>query len=152
MDIGSAEGLIDYEFARNGASIIHGFERDIKRVKFSKLLFQEVPVKSKFHVADLSVSYKKFDKQFKTTLLGNYDIVLYLGIYHHLIKQTSVKNVQDFIKYLLDKTNTFFVVRTNMISSFENIIIEEGFQIYCEAPLIDIVGQLKIYKRIKNKQ
>lgn len=147
LDIGSAEGLIDYEFARNGCSLIHGFERDPKRVQFSKLLFQEVPIESQFRKADLSINFKQFDKKFNDILLDKYDITLYLGVHHHLVKQSSVEDVNRFVKYLLSKTKTFFAVRTNMIPSFENIILEENFVVHYEAPQVEIAGQLKVYKR-----
>ncbi|EDP71454.1 hypothetical protein FBALC1_03182 [Flavobacteriales bacterium ALC-1] len=147
LDIGAAEGLIDYEFAKNGCSLIHGFERDPKRVNFAKLLFQEVPIESQFRKADLSIKFEKFNNKFKDILLDNYDITLYLGVYHHLIKQSKEEDVHEFIKCLLRKTKTYFVVRTNMIESIENIILEENFVVHYVAPPVKVVGQLKVYKR-----
>ena len=148
LDVGCAEGLICYEFAKHGAVLIHGFEIDRRRVEFANLLFQEVPVKSEFRVANIATNFDKFEKQFSNSLLNQYDITLYLGVYHHLIRQTSPENVHEFISALLSRTATYFAVRTNMIDQFESIILSKGFEVFSEKAKTDTVGQLKIYKRV----
>jgi len=148
LDFGSAEGLIAYEFSRSGVDLIHGFEIDKMRVKFSKRLFQEVPIESNFVSCNLAIDSKTFQNQHKNILLEKYDIVLYLGVYHHLLYQTDIENVHDMLKYLLKSCNTFFAVRTNRINEFEDIILKEGFETHYEAPIQKDVGLLKIYKRI----
>ncbi|HAV77201.1 MAG TPA: hypothetical protein DCX53_07595 [Anaerolineae bacterium] len=148
LDVGCAEGLISYEFAKNGAKLIHGFEIDRRRVEFAKLLFQEVPIEHNFVAANIAVDFNKFQKQHSHFLLDKYDIVLYLGVYHHLIKQNSVEVVQGFISAMLSRTINYFAVRTNKLLEFEYLILSNGFELVFEKPAAATVGQLKIYKRI----
>jgi 2-polyprenyl-3-methyl-5-hydroxy-6-metoxy-1,4-benzoquinol methylase len=147
LDLGFAEGLISYELAKNGAEIVHGFEIDQRRVEFANTLFQEVPVQFEFRDANMAVDFRDFEITFSNILLPRYDIVLYLGVYHHLIKQTTVKSVHEFIEALLEKTGRYFAVRTNKINEFEHIILERGFDSVFEKQATATVGQIKIFKR-----
>ncbi|MFC1792142.1 hypothetical protein ACFL3Q_00990 [Planctomycetota bacterium] len=116
-------------------------------VKFSQQLFRKVPVESCFIQADLAVDAATAHKKYGTFLLEEYDIILFLGIYHHLKAQMTEHDLQDLLNYLLTKTKTWFVVRTNMLPDFEHVILSNSFELAHEASTCDSVGLLKIYKR-----
>ena len=146
LDIGSCEGLISYEFARNGASLIHGFDLDPSRIEFSNQLFRNVPVESKFIQADLAVDVESFEKKYGHIVLNQYDVVLYLGVYHHLKRQMPIRRLHDFLRYLLSKTRKWFVVRTELIPEVESIILSHNFGMVCSVPRKKDIGLLRIYE------
>lgn len=82
VDFGAAEGLVGREFLKAGACSLHGFELDASRVAGARKLCSEWGG-AKFRVADLS-DWDRFFAAQGDLLQKNYDIVLYLGIHHHL--------------------------------------------------------------------
>jgi len=148
LDIGSNEGLISYEFAKAGARTLHGFERDRDRVLFARRLFRDVPAQSHFDTANMAVSGSDFAKAHGDVLLPKYDIVLFLGVYHHLIGQTPRENVDDLVVSLLDRAETWFAVRTNMLDDFESVITNHNFERTHETPSNGTVGLLRLYRRV----
>ncbi len=148
LDIGSNEGLISYEFARNGARLIHGFERDGQMVSFAERLFRDVPIESRFIAANLAISGDEFEKQYQAVLLQQYDVVLFLGVYHHLKKQMPIEHLHNLVEVLLDKTKRWFVVRTKAIAEFESIILSRNFKLVHSSPSIKGKGGLlHIYQK-----
>ena len=117
LDVGASDGLVAYEFARYGASHLDLIEKDEDRVAFSKRLFRDVPTKTT-HVSLDILNIKLLKKE----LLDGYDIVLFLGVYHHLVQQTEKEKVCDLISLLIDKTKKYFVVRTPKIDEVADII------------------------------
>ncbi len=149
LDIGSNEGLVSYEFARNGARLIHGFERDERMVGFAQRLFRDVPIEGRFVAADLAISGKEFAEKYGQLLLAQYDVVLFLGVYHHLRRQGPMENLHSLIEVLLDKAKHWFVVRTNRIPEFEPIILSRGFKLAHSSPGIrGKGGLLNTYQRM----
>lgn len=147
LDIGSNEGLISYEFAKRGSKLIHGFEKEKDMVKFTKRLFRDIPIENKFVGADLAVSGEEFDRKYQDILLKEYDIVLFLGVYHHLKYQMSEKDLHGLVELLLAKTKKWFVVRTNMLPEFESIVLDKNFQLVSSTPAKGSVGLLHIYEK-----
>lgn len=82
VDFGAAEGLVGREFLKAGASSLHGFELDASRVAGARRLCSEWSGAA-FRVADLS-DWDGFHAAHRDLLRESYDIVLYLGIHHHL--------------------------------------------------------------------
>ena len=82
IDFGAAEGLVGRELLMRGASLLHGFELDPSRVAGARKLCATFPG-AQFRVADLS-SWDSFHAAQRDLLEDRYDIVLYLGIHHHL--------------------------------------------------------------------
>lgn len=148
LDIASCEGLISYEFARRGARLAHGFERDRDRVNFSRRLFRDIPIESRFEKADLAVSGKVFANTFSGILLARYDIVLFLGAYHHLLRQMPQNELDQLVVELLNRTEHYFVVRTSKYPMFESLILSHGFELV-HSPVFEDAGcgPLRIYER-----
>ncbi len=148
LDIACCEGLISYEFARRGARLAHGFERDVDRVNFSRRLFRDVPIENRFEKANLAVSGNEFANTFSDILLARYDIVLFLGAYHHLLKQMPQDDLDDLVVELLNRTERYFAVRTSKYPIFETLILSHGFALV-HSPVFEDAGcgPLRIYER-----
>ncbi len=145
LDLGACDGLVSYELARNGANIIHGFERDIDDVFFARRLFRDVPIETIFNEANFAVPPEVFFNRHK--LNKKYDIVLFLGVYHHLKKDMDILELELLLKRLLEMTKTWFAIRTDLITECESIILSNNFKVAYDAPKIKEVGKLKIFKR-----
>ena len=51
LDLGMSEGHIGYEFARHGASAVHGLEQHRDKVRFAERLFRDVAIDTRFQSA-----------------------------------------------------------------------------------------------------
>jgi SAM-dependent methyltransferase len=147
LDVGCAQGLVSYEFAKYGASLIHGVDINESFLDFAEMLFSEVPIESKFVRCDLAIGSKSFIQ--KVEPLNKYDIVLYLGIYHHLMKQTSKDIVLDLLGFLLNICEDFFIVRTDLVGEIHQFIYDHGFELYSYDNWNENVGELRIYHGCK---
>lgn len=148
LDIGSNDGLVSYEFARKRARLVHGFERDGDRVNFSTRLFRDVPVENLFVEANLAISGDEFVNTHQSTLLPEYDIVLFLGVYHHLRKQAEAKHVLSLVEVLLGRAGEWFVDRGRLIHEYESVIRAKGFErVHSLPPIKGKVGPLNIFRR-----
>jgi SAM-dependent methyltransferase len=82
LDLGTAEGLIAYRFLQRGAALVHGFDIVSDRVSAARRICGEFQNAS-FWRADLS-DWCGFRAEHAEHLLVQYDVVLYLGLHHHL--------------------------------------------------------------------
>ena len=147
LDIGSNNGLILYEFAKRGAKEVTGIEIDKRLVKFSNNLFQYVEMPHKFITWDLLVHPPPISKT---------DIVLFLGMFHHLCRQTeytknaiSEERILEYVKFYLKNTGTYFVLSPSTNPQLNEVILKAGFiKVYSIKRKIE--GTLVVYKR-KNK-
>ena len=150
LDVGSNEGLISYEFARHGARLVHGFERDRDRVQFSLRLFRDVAIDSHFEVANLAVTGHDFAKGARgQVLLPSYDIVLYLGMYHHLHKQAGKEVADDLVRFLVERAGSWFGTRSPEVELYEPLILEGGFELVgrTEGRSEEEAGPARVYRR-----
>ena len=143
LDIGSNDGRIAYEFARRGARLIHGFELNADLVDFSNRLFTNYSDKTgaSFKAVNLADATR-----INWTLEEGYDIVLYLGMYHHLVKQGDAI---PLIEWLLQKANQYFAIRSPRIREVRSLIVDAGFDLWDGhdgVPGSD-VGPLEIFHR-----
>ncbi len=148
LDIGSCDGLVAYEFARAGAAVVHGFELDPSDVRFARRLFRDVPGESRFVVADLAGSGAAFERRYGRGLLPDYDTVLFLGVYHHLVRQSSRSAIAELLSFLLRRTRRRLAIRTKLIDDIEPVVVAAGFVASGpEYPAFGDLGPLRIYER-----
>jgi glycosyltransferase involved in cell wall biosynthesis len=107
LDLGAAEGWIARSMLEAGARIVHGFELDESRVRTAAALCADYPG-AQFRQADLS-DWKSLRTRHSDVLLDSYDIVLYLGIHHHLAPQARCKTLAAAASL----ANAFFAIRTS---------------------------------------
>jgi 2-polyprenyl-3-methyl-5-hydroxy-6-metoxy-1,4-benzoquinol methylase len=147
LDIGCNEGLIAYEFARHGARLVHGLERDGQRVRFARRLFRDVPIESRFERANVALSGAAFDERYDW-LLPSYDIVLFLGVYHHLARQMPQAELQTLVERLAQKATLWFADRGSRLHEYEAIVLAGGLRRVHESPAIKgHGGLLHVYER-----
>jgi glycosyltransferase involved in cell wall biosynthesis len=81
-DLGAGDGAIARQFLDRGAATYHGFELDAGRVELASRLCADF-AGARFRQADLS-NWSLFEAKYAPDMQQSYDIVLYLGLHHHL--------------------------------------------------------------------
>ena len=147
LDLGSAEGGIALAMLQRGASLVHGFELDSYRVSVANGIC--AAYSAEFRTANLN-EWNQFTEQHRDLLLDKYDIVLYLGIHHHLKNDYRT----EILLHALDKAKTYFAIRTpaNIFETerLDNIIINIGFlndDSTLKNTFNTTLGECRIYKR-----
>ena len=149
VDLGTGEGVIALEFLKNGAACVHGFDIDPLRLEEARRICSDYP-NSLFRPADLSC-YQKFRSENYDLLKDRYDIVLYLGLQHHLPKQTRIETLIEASRLARD----FFLVRTTEKTYAEDDIHkrlhDERFSLHhaVENQKDDFLGPVCIFERMR---
>jgi 2-polyprenyl-3-methyl-5-hydroxy-6-metoxy-1,4-benzoquinol methylase len=147
LDIGANHGLISFEFARHGASVVHGCDIHKKGVDTAREIFAEVQTPSRFEVVDLTAGPAVLETAFAPDYRSRYDIILFLGVYHLLKQQTSNRVVEELVHHLVDRTQRFFVTRTRMRDELRTILADTGLQNVHFSALSYVVSPLEIWAR-----
>ncbi|MEX0924383.1 MAG: class I SAM-dependent methyltransferase [Candidatus Paceibacterota bacterium] len=142
LDLGCAEGLISYEFFKKGIRLIHGFDIQDISITLANELFEKEKdnLSFEFRQADIN-DWGKFEHENADLLLPSYDIVLFLGVFHHLNEQDAKNTLQNIIK----RTKTYLAIRTNDL--LPRAMIDSEFD---QIPVMNQdtnTGQLSIFKR-----
>jgi hypothetical protein len=106
LDLGSAEGLIARRLLERGAVRVDGFEREAGRVRLAAGICSELKG-ARFWEADVS-DWPSLETAHKSHLLDRYDIVLYLGLHHHLAAARRMTSLAGAVERTLD----WFAIRT----------------------------------------
>lgn len=106
IDFGGAEGTIAHAFLSHGAGLMRSLELEQGRVEFSKRLCAAWP-QAEFRQADLS-DWDGLLARHGDWLAERYDIVLYLGIHHHLPAGMRMR----LLGRVLDLAERYLAVRT----------------------------------------
>jgi 2-polyprenyl-3-methyl-5-hydroxy-6-metoxy-1,4-benzoquinol methylase len=106
LDLGCNRGLVGFEMANNGASIVHGCDIDEGCISVARGVFADLrAVESRFDVVDLTKEMP-FPKE-------RYDIVLMIATYHKIKRVMPAENLSALVKNLASRTDKFFVWRGN---------------------------------------
>jgi 2-polyprenyl-3-methyl-5-hydroxy-6-metoxy-1,4-benzoquinol methylase len=106
LDVGCNRGHVGWDFAMNGARIVHGCDIDQASMQCARMWFSEHPhVDSKFEVVDLSGGPDAVTMKFGAV---RYDIVLLIGVQHKLKRVMAPDKLSDLIKHLGDRALTYF--------------------------------------------
>lgn len=147
LDLGAAEGLISREFLKHGASLVHGFEIDEGRVSFARQLCAPFG-NATFRIANLA-NWDSFIRSQAEGLQDSYDIVLYLGIQHHL----PLESRQFTLMGALRLAGNCFAFRAPASCYQSDQIVRTvtaaGFSVTqtVEARAVEDLGMLTIFKR-----
>jgi len=153
LDLGAAEGVISFYFARNGVKLVHGFEFVAERVQAANQILSHVEgVDFAFRQADLS-EWKVLEQQYGDLLLEKYDIILFLGLYHHLPDAARDR----FLREALKRCRLWFAVRLPAALAREkalaHAVADAGFELVSEreADEEENIGWLGIFRRVADK-
>jgi hypothetical protein len=129
LDLGAAEGVVALELARRGSGPVHGLEKDAGRVDLARRLFRESGFPGfTFEVADLG----RPEELRSRGLPARHDVVLFLGLYHHLPEQTRRAVLLDS----LDRCGRYYAVRTpETLAEKDHIretVVTRGFRLVRE--------------------
>ena len=107
IDFGCAEGVTARRCLEAGARLVHGLEVDAGRVNTAAGLCADWPDAHFFIHADLD-EWNEIREPARQVLLPRYDIVLYLGIQHHL----AWPGRRDVLADAIDMAGRIFAIRT----------------------------------------
>ena len=147
LDLGCHRGMIGYEFARRGATVIHGFDLYAPGISAAKEIFADIPVESRFETADLALGRTAFLHQFGDMLLPRYEVVLLLSILQHLRRQMERRDVIDFLDFVLDRTAEYLVLRMPNHQRIEDHILDKGFELVYLNALQHTLSPVAVYRR-----
>lgn len=146
LDLGAAEGGIALDFLRHGAAAVHGFEREPSRVDAARALCSRYE-RAMFDVADLS-NWEAFCCD-TPHLQPSYEIVLYLGLHHHLPAPTRVATLLG----AQARATHFLAVRTPAAvfdaDGIGGILRARDWVVLSEEQEQSGTGRLIIYRRAK---
>lgn len=112
LDIGCNRGLVSFEFANNGAALLHGCDLYADGVRTAREIFADVlGSKSRFEVVDLTDGPAALKKAFGKDYKSAYDIVLFLAVYHKLKRQMSDEKLQKLVQHLGERAGRYFAWR-----------------------------------------
>lgn len=105
LDVGCNRGLVGFEFANNGARLVHGCDHYADGIRTAREIFVDLRnVESQFEVVDLAqgpACMKPFGN-------GLYDIVLLLGTYHKLARVMSADLLSELMQHLGRRAHKYF--------------------------------------------
>ena len=98
FDVGCNRGHVAWDFAMNGARLIHGCDIDGPSIHCARMWFSEHPhVESKFEVVDLEKGLEAVRAAFGHQV---YDIVLLIGVQHKLKRVMSSEALGALVTFL----------------------------------------------------
>ena len=104
LDVGCNRGMAGYEFAVNGAALVHGCDHYAKGIETAREIFADIRnVASRFEVVDLSAP-GAFAEVFGPE---RYDIVLLLAVFHKLKRVMVAQALDALIADLGDRTDRY---------------------------------------------
>jgi SAM-dependent methyltransferase len=143
LDLGCAEGITARACLDHGARAVHGFELEPSRVAAGRELNPE-PLA---HLLPASLTpWDAFLEQ--PTLRTAYDVVLYLGVHHHL----PTGERQRVLLGLLQRCRDQFAIRTPVrnweAEAIHDTIAGQGFELLDTVPpRLGTQGILRLYRR-----
>lgn len=118
LDIGCNRGLVGFEFANNGASLVHGCDNYAEGIDVARHLFIDLRnVASKFEVVDLTGGRDAMVAAFGEQ---TYDMVICLATYHKLRRIMPAAKLSDLMRHLGKRALKYFAWRGTSRDEKEN--------------------------------
>lgn len=116
LDVGCNRGLVGFEFAKNGATTVHGCDNYEIGIQTAREIFADLrSVKNKFEVVDLKFgppALRPFDQL--------YDITIMLATYHKLKRVMDAELLSQMVRLLGRNTRAYFGWRATSDKPDEN--------------------------------
>jgi SAM-dependent methyltransferase len=118
FDIGCNRGLVGFEFANNGARLVHGCDTFEQGIMTARELFADLrSVEAKFEVVDLTGGPAAVAAAFGD---AHYDIVVCLATMHKLKRVMTNDALVDLMQDFGRRTNKYFAWRATSEKPDEN--------------------------------
>lgn len=149
LDVGTNNGLIPFQFALRGASLIHGCDIDGPAIDAARVIFTDVAVPSRFEVLNLAEGPSALEAAFGKEYRTQYDVVLFLGVYNKLKDQTSTVAIAELVRHLADRTREYFVARSipEYLQEMAPMLAEAGLRRVHFSDLSPTVGPLEAWRK-----
>ena len=107
IDVGCNRGHVAYDFAMNGARLVHGCDIHAPSIQAARIWFSELPhIESQFEVVNLEGGANAMNEAFGD---HGYDIVLFLGTLHKLKRVMQPQPLTDLVRHLVKRAFHYFV-------------------------------------------
>ena len=155
LDIGCNRGLVGFEFANNGATLVHGCDFYEEGLTVARHLFQDLRnCESRFQNVDLTGGVEAIKAAF-----GHkpYDIVLVLATYHKLKRVMPADALSALMKHLGKRAQNYFAWRGTSFQAKENHeemtqldrdMDEAGLRRVHTSEISETLGLCAIWKRV----
>src|SRR6266576_6992567 len=133
LDVGCNRGLVGFEFANNGARLVHGCDLYEPGIATAREIFIDLRnVQARFEVVDLTRGPEALN------LFGGtpYDIVLLLATYHKLKRVMRADALSELMRKLGNLTITYFGWRS--MSNDRGESVKEMMQLDCDLGLVGL--------------
>lgn len=112
LDIAASRGMISYELALNGATVLHGVDEYEKGMEVANEVFADIrAVDAKFVKCDLRGGMTAVADALGEDFLRLYDIVIYMAIHHKLKRIMDERSLTDLVDGLAAACNGYFLFR-----------------------------------------
>jgi SAM-dependent methyltransferase len=139
LDIGCSAGLISYEFAKAGTKFITGIDYNNADIHTANQVMEQTGLKYNIYQANITTEYKN---------LNPADIVLYLGMHHHIKNQVGFTQANTIFKRITGLARQYLAVRTTEFYDIDRIAEYAGLDCIRAAPRQkNGIGKLKIYQK-----
>lgn len=119
MDVGCNRGLVGFEFANNGATVVHGCDNYAEGIATARQLFADLrAVDAQFECVDLTrgvAALKPFGSR-------DYDITLMLATFHKLKRLMPEAALGTLVSHFMCRTVKWFAWRGTSDKPSENEI------------------------------
>jgi SAM-dependent methyltransferase len=154
FDIGCNRGLVAFEMANNGASIVHGCDHFEPGVQTAREIFADLrAVQSHFAVLDLSEGANAVANEFGAT---QYDIVLCLATYHKLKRIMPADRLATLFIHFGKRTKRYFGWRgtsdkpdenQDEIKALDVLMLQAGLKRIHTSYISEVLGVAAIWAR-----
>jgi len=127
LDLGCHTGTVALAFSGSGAALIDGVDLSPTCVEAARKAFSDQPTDSHFAVCDLALGFSELRRH---TRRQHYDIVCYLALHQHLLKQMAPSDVAKFEDEVIAIATDLFILRTPpaLFGGVEAAVLAQGFE------------------------
>jgi hypothetical protein len=128
LDVGCHRGLISYEAARYGATLVHGIDLYPQGIGAAREIFKDAGIPHQFVEFDLSLGRDALVEALGDVLLPSYDIVLMLAVLQHLRRQMDSGAFDALFDFFAGRVGTYLVLRMPNLEAVHPQLAKRGFR------------------------
>lgn len=143
LDIGCHKGFVALAFANAGAADIHAFDFFAPHVEIAKAILGEFKPPARVFQHDLASGILPGSQP------RQFDIVLYLGVHHHLEKVMDEKRLTALFDQIVNAAGRYLAIRTTLalLDKMGPRAAAAGLRLVHFSDMNEVVSPLHIYER-----